>query len=132
MGFSQDVAEVLRAADVMVQPSFYEAYGLAAHEALCCGIPALVTRSSGVAERYPFTLSELLLSAPPTLDNLVEKLRQWRADWQGHRSRVQAFSSKLRQRTWADMAHEFVEVTMPALVEPVKAAHRGSYAARSL
>jgi glycosyltransferase involved in cell wall biosynthesis len=131
MGFTQDVAEVFRAADVMVQPSFYEAYGLAAHEALCCGIPALVTRSSGVAERYPFSLSELLLNAPPTVENLVEKLRQWRADWQGHRARVQAFSSRLRERTWADMAHEFIELTMPSLVEPVKA-YRGSHAARHL
>ncbi|SRR6266700_124149 len=132
MGFTPDVAELLRAADVMIQPSFYEAYGLAAHEALCCGIPAMVTRSSGVAERYPFSLSELLLNAPPTLENLVQKLHEWRADWQGHRARVQVFSSKLRQRTWADMAHDFVELTMPSLIAPVKAVHRGTHAARYL
>ena len=69
MGFTQDVPSFFRAADVMVQPSFYEAYGLSAHEALCCGVPALVTRSSGIAERYPTALSDLLLGDPPSVEN---------------------------------------------------------------
>src|SRR5882672_3204100 len=43
IGFAQNVPDLFRAADVMVQPSFYEAYGLGAHEALCCGVPALIT-----------------------------------------------------------------------------------------
>jgi glycosyltransferase involved in cell wall biosynthesis len=120
-GFTQDVPALLRAADVMVQPSFYEAYGLSAHEALCCGVPALVTRSSGVAERYPLALSDLLLDHPPSAQNLVDSLRRWRANWQWCRARVQTLSGKLRQRSWTDMAREFVEWTMPSLVEPVAA-----------
>jgi glycosyltransferase involved in cell wall biosynthesis len=122
LSFTKEIPDVLRAADVMVQPSFYEAYGLSVHEALCCGLPALVTRSAGIAERYPATLSDLLLDHPPSVQGLVGRLRGWRADWQGWRVRLQRFSDQLRQRTWTDMAREFVELTMPALVEPVAGA----------
>jgi|SRR5882724_2370667 len=122
MGFVQDVPDLLRAADVMVQPSFYEAYGLSAHEALCCGVPALVTRSSGIAERYPAALSDLLLDHPPSVENLVDRLRQWRAAYKDWRAKINSFSSQLRQHTWADMAREFVELTMPSLIEPAEVA----------
>ncbi|HLY99228.1 MAG TPA: glycosyltransferase, partial [Candidatus Angelobacter sp.] len=117
IGFTQDVPLLLRASDVFIQPSFYEAYGLSAHEALCCGLPALVTRTAGIAERYPAALSGLLLDGPPSVHNLVDRLRQWRTEHEEWRARVEDFSSSLRQRTWTDMAREFVEWTMPSLLE---------------
>src|SRR5258708_5932178 len=115
MGFTQNVPDILRAADVMVQPSFYEAYGLSAHEALCCGVPALVTRSSGIAERYPPPLSGLLRDRPPPVANLVEHLCRWRAAHKEWCAKVNGLSNQLRQHTWSDMAREFVELTMPSL-----------------
>ncbi len=122
LGFIQNVPDLLRAADVMVQPSFYESYGLSAHEALCCGVPALVTRSSGIAERYPSALSDLLLNGPPSVESLIDRLRQWRAAHKDWRAKVNGFSAQLRQRTWSDMAREFVEQTMPSLIEPAEVA----------
>lgn len=118
MGFRSDVAEMLRAADLLVQPSFYEAYGLSVHEALCCGIPALVTRSAGVAERYPSSLSALLLDSPPSVENLVDRLRRWRATHEEWHARINSFSTQLRQRTWSDMAREFVEAAMSSWIDP--------------
>ena len=115
MGVTREIADVLHAADVMVQPSFYEAYGMAVHEALCCGVPALVTRSAGVAERYPAELTDLLLDAPPSVRDVVDRLRRWRADRESWQSRLQNFSGQLRQRSWRDMAQEFVGVAMPDL-----------------
>jgi glycosyltransferase involved in cell wall biosynthesis len=110
IGFTGNIPELLRAADLLVQPSFYEAYGLSVHEALCCGVPALVTKSAGVAERYPASLSNLLLDSPPSVENLIERLRHWRSSIKNFQAATQVFSEKLRQRTWADMAREFVEV----------------------
>lgn len=115
IGFTSDIQELLRAADLLVQPSFYEAYGLSVHEALCCGVPALVTESAGVAERYPASLRNLLLDSPPSVEDLIERLRHWRSSMQDYRAATQVFSEKLRQRTWTDMAREFVEVCMPQL-----------------
>ncbi|HWZ46211.1 MAG TPA: glycosyltransferase family 4 protein [Candidatus Saccharimonadales bacterium] len=114
-GFTKNIAEILHATDVLVHPAFYEPYGLSAHEALCCGIPVLVTRSAGVAERYPTALSDLLLNDPPSIPDLVQRLRMWRAQTAAYRSRSEAFGSTLRQRTWKDMASDFVEFTMPSL-----------------
>jgi alpha-1,6-mannosyltransferase len=45
-----DVARLLATADVAVAPGPHETFGLAALEALACGTPAVVSRSSALAE----------------------------------------------------------------------------------
>ncbi|MCH8567456.1 MAG: glycosyltransferase [Balneolales bacterium] len=42
-----DIREYYRAADLVVQPSLREGFGLALAEALCCGVPAVATKSGG-------------------------------------------------------------------------------------
>ena len=108
LGRTKEAHDMLLASDLLVSPTHYEAYGLGVHEALCCGLPAFVTRTAGIAERYPAELDELLLAAPPTVADLVQRLRRWHADQAGYRDRVRGFSEKLRQRSWADMAREIV------------------------
>lgn len=108
LGFRTDVAGVLAAADVLVHPARYEAYGLGAHEALCRGIPAIVTSIAGVTERFPPTLASLILSAPPAPDRLATSLRAWRAGADTWRARVAATGDALRSRSWDDMSAEIV------------------------
>lgn len=109
LGFRRDVPDLLRAADALVAPTRYEAYGLGVHEALCCGLPAFVSRDTGVAERYPFSLREqLLLDNPDDVVDLIDKLRHWRANMNLFRSMVAEFSTELRKRTWRNMSEEFV------------------------
>jgi glycosyltransferase involved in cell wall biosynthesis len=91
-----------------VAPSRYEAYGLAAHEALCCGLPAFVSAKAGVAERYPSALRGLLLEDPESADALVARLLQWRNQTSNVRAEVLAFSESLRARSWDDMARDIV------------------------
>ena len=55
LGFRTDVPCILAAADLMVHPARYEAYGLGVHEALCRGLPAIVSAAAGVTERIPPT-----------------------------------------------------------------------------
>jgi glycosyltransferase involved in cell wall biosynthesis len=110
MGFTKQVRDVLAAADALVSPTHYDAYGLGVQEALCCGLPAFVTRVAGVAERYPCELSDLLLDDPPQAEDLVSRLRRWRADMTSYRQRVARFGELLRQRTWTDMSREIVEL----------------------
>jgi glycosyltransferase involved in cell wall biosynthesis len=108
IGFSHEVSRLLRAADVLVSPTRYEAYGLAVHEAICCGIPAFVTRCAGVAERYPADLRDLLFDDPPTVDDIVDKLRAWRLHLDAVKARIAPFSDTLRSRTWFDMSRDVV------------------------
>lgn len=110
LGFRRDVPDVLRACDVLVSPTRYEAYGLNVHEALCCGLPALVSRSAGVAERYPAELDGLLIPDPGDPVDLARRLRAWRDDRARLAPAVAALSDRLRARTWDDMAAEFLGI----------------------
>jgi glycosyltransferase involved in cell wall biosynthesis len=109
LGFRRDMPLVLAACDLLIHPARYEAYGLAVHEALCRGVPALVSSSAGIAERYPTDLKSLLLDDPESTDELMQHLIAWR----GNRelpSRVAAFATELRARSWDQMACEIVSV----------------------
>lgn len=104
LGFQSDVRRVLWAADAVAAPARYEAFGLAVQEALCCGLPALVSAGAGVAERIPPSLRGLLLPDPDDAADLAARLRAWRGAIPIHRSAALALSAELRTRTWDDMA----------------------------
>lgn len=111
LGFRSDVPDILRAADCLVAPTRYEAYGLGVHEALCCGIPAIVTATAGVAERYPRSLSSLLLSDGSDLRNV---LYHWRSQQQFYQQLVQTqVAPVLRNGTWERMAQEILSAIVP-------------------
>ncbi|HSU68443.1 MAG TPA: glycosyltransferase [Tepidisphaeraceae bacterium] len=49
-GFVNDVAALLRSADLYVQTSAWEGFGLAVVEAMCCGLPVIVTDVDSLPE----------------------------------------------------------------------------------
>ena len=56
LGFDRDdtfIARVLWGCDALVLPSRYEGYGRPVQEALCCGLPALVSRASELPSSIP-------------------------------------------------------------------------------
>jgi glycosyltransferase involved in cell wall biosynthesis len=110
LGFRDDVPRILAASDLLVHPARYEAYGLGVHEALCRGIPAIVSADAGVAELYPGTLRDLLIPDVEDSDDLAERLRLWRSNVEAVASRVVPLSDRLRSRSWGDMAAEIVGV----------------------
>jgi len=113
LGFRRDMASVFAASDVLVHPARYEAYGLAVHEALCRGLPAIVSAAAGVAERYPEDLGGLLLQDPESAGELVRALLAWRSDATA-RDRVAPFASRLRARGWDHMGHEIESIVQGA------------------
>jgi glycosyltransferase involved in cell wall biosynthesis len=106
LGFRDDVSKVLAAADALVHPARYEAYGLGVHEAICRGLPAIVSATAGVAELYPPDLSDLLIQNVEDSGEIADRLHRWRGDASGAALRVGPFSDRLRSRTWNDMAAE--------------------------
>jgi glycosyltransferase involved in cell wall biosynthesis len=108
LGFHADVPTLLAACDALVSPARYEAYGLNVQEALCCGLPALVSASAGVAERYPPGLRELLLPDPDDAADLAARLRAWRDARDAYRAAVAPLGEALRGRTWDRCAAEIV------------------------
>lgn len=109
LGFRRDVPDLLKACDALVSPTRYEAYGLAVHEALCCGLPAFVSRSAGVAERYPAELRDLLLADPEDSLGLAQRLRAWKEDRQRFQDPLRPFSERLRAYSWDHMAADMVQ-----------------------
>ncbi len=109
MGFRQDVDRLLAASDLLVHPARYEAYGLGVHEAICCGIPAIVSAQAGVAERYPHACRPLQLHDLSSYEPLRDLLLAWRPEATTWRDRFRPFSDTLRCRTWQMMAREFVQ-----------------------
>jgi glycosyltransferase involved in cell wall biosynthesis len=110
LGYRTDVPVLMAAADVMVHPARYEAYGLAVHEAICSGVPAIVSASAGIAERFPAALAPLLLDDPNSADDLCARLRQWRDQADEFARRTRAFGAALRERSWDDMAREIADL----------------------
>jgi glycosyltransferase involved in cell wall biosynthesis len=108
LGFRDDVPRVLAACDLLVSPTRYEAYGLNVQEALCCGLPALVTASAGVAERYPLGLASLLLPDPDDPADLADRIAAWRAAPSAVAPAVAELGEALRGRGWGACAAEIV------------------------
>lgn len=114
LGFRDDVPTILAASDALIAPARYEAYGQGVHEALCCGVPALVTQTAGVAERYPPSLQDLLIPDPENVDDLSERLRAWRNRIDEYKAMVLPLSEQLRAHTWEHMAAQIVSVAQIA------------------
>jgi glycosyltransferase involved in cell wall biosynthesis len=114
LGFRHDVPDILAASDVLVHPARYEPYGMGVEEALCRGLPAIVSAAAGVSERYPADLRDLILNDPESPLELAERLRYWLANAESLAARVRPFGDRLRARTWVDMAREIVETVTGA------------------
>lgn len=110
LGFRADVREVLFAADGLVSPTRYEAYGLAVQEAICTGLPAVVSRAAGVAERISSPLDALLLDDAESAEELAERLLAWRAGVEAHRAAALELAATLRAWTWDHMAARIVDI----------------------
>jgi glycosyltransferase involved in cell wall biosynthesis len=110
LGFTDQVKSVLAAADLLISPVRYESYGLNVQEAVCRGIPAMVSASAGVAEQYDAAFEPLLLPDPEDAGDLVERLLAWRANQEQWRMRFQPFGDRLRSRSWRDTAADFVSI----------------------
>jgi glycosyltransferase involved in cell wall biosynthesis len=108
LGFRSDVPDVLAALDGFVHPARYEAYGLSVHEAICCGVPAIVTATAGIAERFPDSLDDLLLVNPDDSGEIANRLRFWRANVERLRRQILPLSETLRAWTWDAMAARIV------------------------
>jgi len=115
LGFRGDVPDLLRAADVLVAPTRYEAYGLGVQEALCCGLPALVSADAGVAERYPEDLQSLLLPDCEDASDLVARLIAWREEMGRLRDAAKPLGNQMRSRSWDQMGQEIAEAASAQL-----------------
>jgi glycosyltransferase involved in cell wall biosynthesis len=108
LGHADDVPALLAAADLLVSPCRYEAYGLNVQEALCRGVPALVTGTAGVAERFPLDLADLLVADPEDPRALSRSILAWHARRAELAAAARRAGDRLRSYRWSDMADAFL------------------------
>jgi glycosyltransferase involved in cell wall biosynthesis len=108
LGFRSDVPLVVGACDLLVAPSLYEPYGLAVHEALCSGVPAIASAVSGVTEVYPGALADWILPDPRDDVDLADRIERWRATARVPSPELRALSDRLRARDWDVVAADIV------------------------
>jgi glycosyltransferase involved in cell wall biosynthesis len=110
LGFTERIFDVLAAADLLVSPVRYEPYGLNVQEAVCRGVPALVSARAGATERYTPDLAGMILPDPDDALDLAARLRAWRNDLAGWRERFAPLSTVLRSYSWRAMAEGLVDI----------------------
>ncbi len=109
IGFSDRIRDVLAASDLLVSPAHYEAFGLNVHEAICRGVPAIVTATAGIAELYPAELAHMLLHDASDRPALVSLLLRWKFQPETVRQDFLTLGRCLRAHTWKQMAQEIVD-----------------------
>src|SRR5580700_940399 len=119
LGFTDQVKSVIAAADVLISPVRYESYGLNVQEAICRGIPAMVSASAGVAERYESDCAPMLIPDPEDANDLVQRLLAWRPKKDEWKSRFQPFGDRLRSRSWRDTAVDIVSIACSGEVKSI-------------
>lgn len=130
LGHTARVRELLAAADLLVSPVRYEAYGLNVHEALCRGVGVMVTGTAGIVERFDEGLSDCVLPAEPGVELIASRLREWSDDPEGWRARGASTAAKLRSRSWDDMAADIVELATQGCDAPGSTEASGTDASR--
>ncbi|WP_422931949.1 glycosyltransferase family 4 protein [Singulisphaera sp. PoT] len=114
LGFRRDAPDIFRACDAHVLPSRYEGYSLVTQEALCTGIPALITEVAGISERFPGPLRHLLIPDANDVQDLAQRLQKVRDELDRPDPALAAFSEQLRSSTWDNMAAQFLEIVAAA------------------
>ena len=110
LGFTDRVDDLLAGADLLVSPVRYESFGLNVQEALCQGVPAIVSANAGVAERYTPEMRELLLPNAEDAEDLAERIYRWSQNREHWRAMTDDCAKGLRAYTWHDMAEQIYQL----------------------
>lgn len=115
LGFTDRVRDLLAASDLLVSPAMYEPFGLNVMEAICRGVPAIVSADAGVAELYPAEIRRFQLANPRDHRALAKMLREWHQAIERARTEFAPLGSVLRKRSWQAMADEMIHAVHQAL-----------------
>ena len=117
LGYRRDVAALMRAADLFVFPSRYEACSLVLLEALASGLPVITAKTAGGAEVVTSECGIVLLDPDDAL-GLAAALRSLAAD-AGARASMGCAARRVAERqSWSQMAEVYLETCREVLTAP--------------
>jgi glycosyltransferase involved in cell wall biosynthesis len=121
LGFRTDVADLMRASDVFVFPSRYEACTLALLEALASGLPVITAVSTGGAELVGEN-SGVVLDDPDDLPALIHALRRVLSDARLRVSMRRSARTVAEAHTWDRMGARYLNLFERVLHQPLVSA----------
>jgi D-inositol-3-phosphate glycosyltransferase len=95
------------AADVLVMPSHYESFGMAAAEAMACGIPIITTNATGISDLIS-EQEELLLTSVNNPLHLATQMEYLLTHPQAHNSASLEVFKKVQSLSWANIAQQII------------------------
>lgn len=103
----EDLVSLMQGADVLVQPSLYEGFGLPVIEAMACGCPVV---ASDIPVFREVTDGAAVLAEPGHVQSLAEVLRTVVASPARRREMAEAGLARARQFSWDRCAKETLAV----------------------
>jgi len=112
---SQELMYYYNASEIFIQPSLYERFGMAALEAMACGIPVITTDATGIADilkKYP----DLVTSTNNPL-LLAEKIEYLLSHETVHKEFSQRMRKEAKNFNWESIAEKIVKVILFSIEE---------------
>ncbi|MBR8833854.1 MAG: glycosyltransferase family 4 protein [Stigonema ocellatum SAG 48.90 = DSM 106950] len=109
LGYRRDIPEIMRAADMFVFPSRYEACTLVLLEALSCGLPVITATATGGAELVTPECGVVLPDSDDT-NALCAALLSLGSDRLLREQMGKAARAVAEQHSWATMAQTYVDL----------------------
>lgn len=97
------------ASEIVVLPSHYESFGIVALEGMACGIPVIITDTTGAAGLFDKRNSPLVTSANNPL-MLAEKIKHLLTDKKEYQKIRSEVLEKVQELSWENIAEKFVKI----------------------
>lgn len=119
LGYRRDVARIMRASDLFVFPSRYEACSLVLLEALASGLPVVTARTAGGAEIVTPECG-VVLTDPVDVAGLTAHLCRLVADGDLRRAMGRAARAAAEAHSWRGMADQYLALYEEAAARNAK------------
>ena len=104
------VEKYYAAADALVLPTPYDAFGMVITEAMACGLPVITTPLAGAAELMTPGIEGLLVESPTDVDALAAAMRVLAASVDDRDRMGSAAAALMARHTWDRVAARTLEV----------------------
>ncbi len=104
-----ELVNFYNAADVVVMPSHYESFGMAALEAMACETPVIVTETAGISGVLENNHKSIIISAGNPL-LLAEKINHILKNEKYHQKLSEEIKKTINNLTWSKTAEEIIKI----------------------
>lgn len=107
---TRQIERYYAAADALVLPTPYDAFGMVITEAMACGLPVVTTRLAGASELIVPGVHGMVLDSPTDIEALASALRTLTAHPDARERMGAAAAALMREHTWDRVAEQTLAV----------------------